>query len=193
MDEERAQKTKELTAVQSFTGGLTGLGISAVVRVRVQGEREFGRKALPESETVRQISITVRTIVEGLSVFSHVRVRGERRGIDRVGGTKNLDYANGRISPTPPLRSETRRSRPTTRRRPSERIAKRRRNRRKGRQNCIHHNIQLLSTRLVRSRRQHAAENSPTPPVHPLLVSTKSPFTYVLGLTCVPVCRPNFT
>ena len=97
MDEERAQKTKELTAMQSFTGGLTGLGISAVLYVFASKvSASFDGKALPESETVRQISITVRTIVEGLSYLATFVYAANGVGLIALAGQKTLDYANGK-------------------------------------------------------------------------------------------------
>jgi len=97
IDEERSQKTKELTAMQSLTGGLTGLGISAVLYVFASKvSASFDGKALPESETVRQISITVRTIVEGLSYLATFVYAANGVGLIALAGQKTLDYVNGK-------------------------------------------------------------------------------------------------
>ena len=97
IDEERAKKTKELTAMQSFTGGLTGIGISIVLYVFASKVSDtFDGKALPESETVRQISITVRTIVEGLAYLATFVYAANGVGLVALAGQKTLDYFNGK-------------------------------------------------------------------------------------------------
>jgi hypothetical protein len=97
IDDERAKKTKELTAMQSFTGGLTGIGISVVLYAFASKVSEsFDGKALPESETVRQISITVRTIVEGLTYLATFVYAANGVGLIALAGQKTLDYFNGK-------------------------------------------------------------------------------------------------
>ena len=66
-EEERKEKDKKLSASQAFTGGLTGIAISTVLYIFASKVSSgFDNSTLPESYTARQISITVRTIVEGL-------------------------------------------------------------------------------------------------------------------------------
>ena len=97
IDEERAKKTKELTAMQSFTGGLTGIGISVVLYAFASKvSASFDGKALPESETVRQISITVRTIVEGLTYLATFVYAANGVGLIALAGQKTLDYFDGK-------------------------------------------------------------------------------------------------
>jgi hypothetical protein len=97
IDEERAKKTKELTAMQSFTGGLTGIGISVVLYAfATKVSASFDGKALPESETVRQISITVRTIVEGLTYLATFVYAANGVGLIALAGQKTLDYFDGK-------------------------------------------------------------------------------------------------
>lgn len=96
IDEERAAKTKALSPMQSFTGGATGIGISIVLYMfasKITGS--FDGKALPESETVRQISITVRTIVEGLAYLATFVYAANGVGLIALGVQKTLDYSSG--------------------------------------------------------------------------------------------------
>ena len=66
-EEERKLKDKKLNASQAFTGGITGIAISAGLYIFASKiSTGFDNSSLPESYTARQISITVRTIVEGL-------------------------------------------------------------------------------------------------------------------------------
>lgn len=66
-EEERKLKDKKLNASQAFTGGITGIAISAGLYIFASKiSTGFDNSRLPESYTARQISITVRTIVEGL-------------------------------------------------------------------------------------------------------------------------------
>ena len=66
-EEERKLKDKKLNASQAFTGGITGIAISAGLYIFASKiSSGFDNSSLPESYTARQISITVRTIVEGL-------------------------------------------------------------------------------------------------------------------------------
>ena len=66
-EEERKLKDKKLSASQAFTGGITGIAISTVLYIFASKVSDgFDNSSLPESYTARQISITVRTIVEGL-------------------------------------------------------------------------------------------------------------------------------
>lgn len=97
IDEERSKKTKELTAMQSFTGGVTGIGISIVLYLFASKiSASFDGKSLPESETVRQISITVRTIVEGLAYLATFVYAANGVGLIALAGQKAMDYANGK-------------------------------------------------------------------------------------------------
>jgi len=64
--------------------------LGGAVRVRVQGEREFRRQGVAGERDGATDFDHRANDRGGVVVFSHVRVRGERRGIDRVGGTKNL-------------------------------------------------------------------------------------------------------
>lgn len=66
-EEERKLKDKKLNASQAFTGGITGIAISAGLYIFASKiSNGLDNSSLPESYTARQISITVRTIVEGL-------------------------------------------------------------------------------------------------------------------------------
>ena len=66
-EEERKLKDKKLNASQAFTGGITGIAISAGLYIFASKiSNGLNNSSLPESYTARQISITVRTIVEGL-------------------------------------------------------------------------------------------------------------------------------
>ena len=97
IDEERSKKTKELSAMQSFTGGVTGIGISIVLYLFASKiSAAFDGKSLPESETVRQISITVRTIVEGLAYLATFVYAANGVGLIALAGQKAMDYANGK-------------------------------------------------------------------------------------------------
>jgi hypothetical protein len=96
IDEDRAAKTKALTAMQAFTGGLTGIGISVVLYAfAAKVSESFDGKALPESETVRQISITVRTIVEGLAYLATFVYAANGVGLVALAGQKAMNYFNG--------------------------------------------------------------------------------------------------
>ena len=65
-EEERKLKDKKLSE-STFTGGITGIAISAGLYIFASKiSTGFDNSSLPESYTARQISITVRTIVEGL-------------------------------------------------------------------------------------------------------------------------------
>ncbi len=64
-------KARNLSAQQSFVGGITGLGISFLLFGFAQNiQADFDGRALPESYQVRQITVTVRTIVEGLAYLA---------------------------------------------------------------------------------------------------------------------------
>ena len=83
--------------MQSFTGGLTGIGISVVLYAFASKvSASFDGKALPESETVRQISITVRTIVEGLTYLATFVYAANGVGLIALAGQKTLDYFDGK-------------------------------------------------------------------------------------------------
>ena len=97
IDEARAEKTRALTAGESFAGGATGLGISVVLYAfATKISASFDGRALPESETVRQISITVRTIVEGMAYLATFVYAANGAGLIALAGQKAMDYANGK-------------------------------------------------------------------------------------------------
>mmetsp|Transcript_11059 Transcript_11059/g.44532 ORF Transcript_11059/g.44532 Transcript_11059/m.44532 type:complete len:297 (+) Transcript_11059:678-1568(+) len=70
-NDEDLVKARNLSAQQSFVGGITGLGISFLLFGFAQNiQADFDGRALPESYQVRQITVTVRTIVEGLAYLA---------------------------------------------------------------------------------------------------------------------------
>jgi len=96
LDAERAARTKALSPMQSFIGGVTGIGISLVLYgFSVKVSETFDGKALPESETVRQISITVRTIVEGLAYLATFVYAANGVGLMALGAQKMMNYSAG--------------------------------------------------------------------------------------------------
>ena len=70
-DDEELVRARDLSARQAFFGGITGLSISFLLFGFAKTiQANFDGRAVPDSYQVRQITITVRTIVEGLAYLA---------------------------------------------------------------------------------------------------------------------------
>jgi len=114
-EEERKEKDKQLTASQAFSGGITGILISTALYVfAVKVSTGFDKSTLPESYTARQISITVRTIVEGIVYLATFVYAANGVGLTLLGFKKlknkyfdvTLEDALGSSSSSSPPTSE---------------------------------------------------------------------------------------
>ena len=159
--------------MQSFTGGLTGLGISAVLYVFASKVARVSRQALRRARRCDRL-ITVRTIVEGLSYLATFVYAANGVGLSRWRDKKRIAREGSRR----PVAAGEATGRPTTRRRPVSES-------RRGGNDEKGGKIVFIITfnywhALVRSRANRRRKTRASSVVHPLLVST-SPFTYVLG------------
>lgn len=70
-DDEELVRARDLSAPQAFFGGITGLSISFLLFGFAKTiQANFDGRAVPDSYQARQITITVRTIVEGLAYLA---------------------------------------------------------------------------------------------------------------------------
>ena len=95
-DAEQLAKAKKLTPMQAFTGGVTGLGIAFVLYGFTQTiVGAFDGRPVPESYQVRQITITVRTIVSGLAYLATFVYAANGTGLVALAAQKWLDKLTG--------------------------------------------------------------------------------------------------
>lgn len=91
-DAEQLAKAKKLSAKDSFIGGVTGLGISFVLYGFAQTiSASFDGREVPDSYQVRQITITVRTIVTGLAYLATFVYAANGTGLVALAAQKTLD------------------------------------------------------------------------------------------------------
>ena len=93
-DLEELKRVEKLTAQQSFVGGITAIGISIVLYEFAQNiQASFDSRPVPVSYQIRQISNTVRTIVEGLAYLATFIYAANGTGLVALSMQKLLDTA----------------------------------------------------------------------------------------------------
>ena len=93
-DLEELKRVKKLNAQQSFVGGITAIGISIVLYEFAQNiQASFDSRPVPVSYQIRQISNTVRTIVEGLAYLATFIYAANGTGLVALSMQKLLDTA----------------------------------------------------------------------------------------------------
>ena len=95
-DAEQLARSKKLSPQEALFGGVTGLGIAFVLYGFAQTvSASFDGKAVPESYQARQITITVRTIVEGLCYLATFVYAANGTGLVALAAQKWLDKLTG--------------------------------------------------------------------------------------------------
>ena len=93
-DFEELKRAEKLTAQQSFVGGITAIGISIILHEFAQNiQASFDSRPVPVSYQIRQISNTVRTIVEGLAYLATFIYAANGTGLVALSMQKLLDTA----------------------------------------------------------------------------------------------------